>query len=87
MGSGNPGKKALAAHPSPVPESSQPQQQDDAPKVFYTPYIKGLSKKINKVCAPLGVKPVFRPRRTLKRELMPVKTRTTEQKQTGVVHI
>ena len=39
-----------------------------------------------KVCAPLGVKPVFRPKRTLKRELMQVKSRTPEQKQTGVVY-
>ena len=35
---------------------------------------------------PLGVKPVFRPKRTLKRELMQVKSRTPEQKQTGVVY-
>ena len=49
-------------------------------------YIKGLSEKIAKVCAPLGVKPVFRPKKTLKRELMQVKNRTPEQKQTGVVY-
>ena len=51
-----------------------------------TPYIKGLSKKIEKVCAPPGVKPVFRPMKTLKRELMQVKNRTPELKQTGVVY-
>ena len=39
-----------------------------------------------KVCVPLGVKPVFRPKKTLKRELMQVKNRTPEQKQTGVVY-
>ena len=42
------------------------------------PLHRGLSEKIEKVCTPLGVKPVFRPKRTLKR--------TPEQKQTGVVY-
>ena len=32
------------------------------------------------------MKPVFRPKRTLKRELMQVKNRTPEQKQRGVVY-
>ena len=34
----------------------------------------------------MGVKPVFRPKKTLKRELMQVKNRTSEQKQTRVVY-
>ena len=80
-------KKTLTTHPPPLPETSEPQQQvDEAPKILCTPYIKGLSEKIAKVCAPLGVKPVFRPKKTLKRELMQVKNRTPEQKQTGVVY-
>ena len=79
-------KKTLATRPSPLPETPEPQQPDDPPKTLCTPYIRGLSEKIAKVCAPLGVKPVFRPRRTLKRELMQVKSRTPEQKQTGVVY-
>ena len=49
-------------------------------------YIRRLSETIAKVCAPLGVKPVFRTKRTLKRELMQVKNRTPEQKQTGMVY-
>ena len=62
-------KKTLTTHPPPLPETSEPQQQvDEAPKILCTPYIKGLSEKIAKVCAPLGVKPVFRPKKTLKRE-------------------
>ena len=59
--------------------SPEPEQLDDAPKILCTPYIRGLSEKIKKVWAPLGVKPVFRPRNTLKRELMQVKNRTPEQ--------
>ena len=64
----------------------KPQQLDEAPKILCTPYTRRLSEKIAKVCASLGVKPVFRPKRTLKRELMQVKNRTPEQKQTGMVY-
>ena len=41
---------------------------------------------IEKVCTPLGVQPVVRPMRTLKRKLMRVKIRTPEQQQTGLVY-
>ena len=78
-------KKTLTTHPPSLPETSKP-QLNEAPKILCTPYIKGLSKKKAKVCAPPGVKPVFRPNRTLKRELIQVKNRTPEQKQTGVVY-
>ena len=80
-------KKTLMTHALlRTAETSEPQQLDKAPKTLCTPYIKGLNEKIAKVCVPLGVKPVFRPKKTLKRELMQVKNRTPEQKQTGVVY-
>ena len=79
-------KKTLMTHPPPLPEISEPEQLDEALKILCTPYIKGLSEKIAKVCVPLGVKPVFRLKKTLKKELMQVKNRTPEQKQTGVVY-
>ena len=79
-------KKTLMTHLLPLLETSEPQQLDEAPKILCTPYIKGLSEKIAKICVLLGVKPVIRPKRTLKRELMQVKNRTPEQKQTGVVY-
>ena len=50
------------------------------------PLHQGAKREDSKGRAPLGVKPVFRPKRTLKRELMQVKSRTQEQKQTGVVY-
>ena len=78
-------KKTLTTHPPPLPETPEP-QLDKALKIVCTPYIKGLSEQIAKVCVPLGVKSVFRPKRTLKRELTQVKNKTPEQKQTGVVH-
>jgi len=67
-------KKTLTTNLSSPPAASTP-QQGDAPKILCTPYIKGLSKKIEKVCAPLGEKPVFRPMMTLKRDLTQVKNR------------
>ena len=79
-------KKTLMTHPPPLPETLEPEQQDEALKILCTPYIKELSEKIAKVCVPLEVKPVFRPKQTLKRELMQVKNKTPEQKQTGVVY-
>ena len=79
-------KKTLMTHPPPLPETSEPEQLDKASKILCTPNFKGLSKKIAKVCVPLGVKPVFIPKKTLKRELMQVKNRIPEQKQTGVVY-
>ena len=63
MGSQNLVKKTLTTHPPPLPETSEPEQLDETPKILCTPYIKGLSEKIAKVCAPLGVKPVFRPKK------------------------
>ena len=62
-------RKALTTNLSPPPAASTP-QQGDAPKILYTPYIKGLSKKIEKVCAFQREKPVFRPMKTLKRDLI-----------------
>ena len=79
-------KKNLMTHPSPLSETPEPQQLGEARKILCIPYIRGLSEKIAKVCGPLGVKPVFRPKRALKRELMQVKNRTPEQKWTGVVY-
>ena len=39
-------KKALAAHPLPLPEPSEPQQQDDAPRILCTPYIKVARRSV-----------------------------------------
>ena len=79
--------KNLTTYPSLLSETLEPQQLDEVATqdIVPPPYIWGLSEKIAKVCAPLGVKPVFRPKRTLKGELMQVKNRTPEQKRTGVV--
>ena len=79
-------KKTLAAQPQPHTDPSTSPPEEDAQKVLCTPYVKGLSEKIEKICTPLGVKPVFKPGRMLRQELMKVKTKTPEEKLTGVVY-
>ena len=49
-------------------------------------YIKSLSEKIEKVCAPLRVKAVKKPVKTLRQDLIRMNTRISEEKQTGVVY-
>ena len=66
--------------------SPELEQLDNVPKIPCSPYIRELSEKIKKVWTPLGVKPVFTPRKTPKRELLQVKNRTPELKQIGVVY-
>ena len=77
-------KKAVAVGPLPPHGPSESQQQDNAPKILYTLYVRGLSEKIEKVCAQLGVKPVFSPMKTLITESLKVKTRSPKQKHTEV---
>ena len=49
-------KKTLTTHPSPLPERSpELEQLDNAPKILCTPYIRGLSEKIEKVTVTLQV--------------------------------
>ena len=43
-----------------------------------TLYIRGLSEKIKKVCVPLGVNLVFKPMRTLRQDLVKVKSRSVK---------
>ena len=75
--------KTLTTNPQRRPE---PLENEPTPKVLCTPYIKGLSERIENIFAPLGVKLVFKPKRTLRQELMRVKTRTPEEKLRGVVY-
>ena len=48
-------------------------------KLLLLPYIKGVSEKIGRVCAPLGVRPVFKSHNTLRQLLMRVKSNISEE--------
>ena len=55
-------------------------------KVLCLPYVRRLSEKIEKVCAPLGIKAVFKPPNTLRQSLVNVKNRLPEEKKRSVVY-
>ena len=76
-------QKILIGPPSVSPT---PSVTEEDLRVLCTPYVKGLSERIEKICTPLGVRPVFKPARTLRQILTKVKTRIPQEKQTGVVY-
>ena len=43
---------------------------EEPQETLHIPYVWDLSKKIEKNCAPLGVKAVFKPQSTLKKEVV-----------------
>ena len=76
-------RKTLTSHstPAPIPEPGQ-----EPVKTLCTPYICGLSEKLERVCTSLGVRAAFKPVRTLKQTLMRLKTRIPEERKRGVVY-
>ena len=53
--------------------------EEDPAKPMFLPYVRGLSEKLEKVCALLGVNTIFRPRKTLRSMLMQVKQKTPKE--------
>lgn len=49
-------------------------------------YVRGLNEKLERVCTPLGVTTAFRPVRTLRQDLVKVKTPIPEEKKKRVVY-
>ena len=45
--------------------SREKDTEEDPAKPMFVPYVRGVSEKLEKVCAPLGVKTIFRPQKTL----------------------
>ena len=64
-------------HPSPLPETSEPQQLNDPPKILCTPYIRGLSDDSKGLC-PSGGEACLQTKENSEKR--------TQQKQTGVVY-
>ena len=56
------------------------------PATLATPYVKGLSEKIEKKCKHLNIRTVFSSKRTLRRELVRVKNRVEPTDMKGVVY-
>ena len=76
-------RKTLARQPAPAPP---PAPREEPSKILCTPYIRGLSEKLEKVCKPLGISTAFKPVKTLRQTLMKVKTHVPEEKRKGVVY-
>ena len=60
--------------------SSEQQSGEEPQPTLLLPYVRGLSDRLEKACAPLGVKAVFKPQNTLKQLLVRVKRKTPEGK-------
>ena len=58
----------------------------EEPKILCLPNVRRLSEKIEKVCAPPGIKAVFKPPNTLRQSLVHVKNRLPEEKKRSVVY-
>ena len=67
---------------SPTPHSDDDPQKSttDEQRVLCLPYIRQLSEKIEKVCAPLGIKAVFKPTNTTRQSLLHVKKKIPQEK-------
>ena len=76
-------KKTLSQPPKNPGEDNQPEER---PTILCTPYIRGTSVKLEKVCAPLGAKAVFKPQRTMRSLLVRVKERIPAENQKEVVY-
>ena len=63
-------KKTLSRLPRYIEEDNQPEER---PTILYIPYICGTSEKLEKACAPLGVKTVFKVQRTMRQLLVQVR--------------
>ena len=60
--------------------------EEEPPKTLHIPYVRGLSEKIEKTCATLGVIAIFKPQSTLKQLLVKVKQKMPEEKKKEVVY-
>ena len=63
-----------------------PPKEEEWPKVLCTPYVCGLSERIEKVCRPLAVRAVFKTMQTLRQTLTKVKTEVPKERKKAVVY-
>jgi hypothetical protein len=61
-------------------------EEEEKKKLLLLPYIKGVSENIDRVCAPLGVRSVFKSHNTLRQLLMRVKSKIPDDQMKGVVY-
>jgi hypothetical protein len=74
------------AKPQRQQEQRQPLEEEEPLRTLHIPYVRGLSEKIEKTCAPFGVKAIFKPGSTLKQMLVKVKLKMPEEKKKEVAY-
>ena len=72
--------------PLPPPVDVKPAKEKEKEKLLFTPYVRGLSEKIEKICYQLGIKAVFKSGNTLRGSLMRVKNRKPDELKRGAVY-
>ena len=63
-------RKTLSCEPHPL--NKVPPPDAEPPKILGLLYVRG-SEKVERVCAPLGVKTAFKPMRTMRQTLTKIK--------------
>ena len=71
---------------SSAPRSREKDADEDTAKQMFLPYFRGVSEKLEKLCAPLWVKTTVRPTKTLRSIVMQVKQKTPMEKKRNVVY-
>ena len=66
--------------------SREKDTEEDPAKPMFVPYVRGVSEKLENVCAPLGVNTIFRHQKTLRSMLTEVKQKTPMEKKRNVVY-
>ena len=79
-------KEKTQPQQSPDDEGPEAEQEEEKKNMLLLPYIKGVSEKIDRICAPLGIRTVFKSHNTLGQLLMKVKAETPEDLKKGVVY-
>ena len=81
-------QRALNRTPKPSHSETidEDQEDTDAKKKIFLPYVKGVSERIEKVCRQLNIHTVFKSNGTLRQSLMRVKNRRPVEARRGVVY-
>ena len=79
-------RKTLSHQTHPTPPQPVHEDPTEPQKIMCLPYICGLSERIERICAPLGVKAAFKPTKTLRQTLMNVKNCIPEERKREVVY-
>ena len=70
----------------PKPRDANNTESSKQPAMLITPYIRGLSERLERKCRNLDIKLVFRSGNTLRSQLTHVKNRIDEEQVKGVVY-